>query len=208
MKRLTLLLPLLALAVAARAEDPAAKEAMESARLSEVEARILSLSTEPTEEEKRAVVSAVDALSENERIELTRRLPIVYGGQFVLDYLAHDSRKDVRLGVSLNRWTPKESLQFLCDDSEEDIRLSATNNLESVRVLRRSFPLTAFHIARVGPMKTRLLCCPVSWKSGTTIHTPPTSSTRICFDRCPPFTERTLDFRRPNRSTRPPSCGH
>ena len=136
MKRLALLLPLLALAVTARAEDPAAKEAMESARLSEVEARILSLSTEPTEEEKRAVVSAVDALSENERIELTRRLPIVYGGQFVLDYLAHDSRKDVRLGVSLNRWTPKESLQFLCDDSEEDIRLSATNNLESVRVLR------------------------------------------------------------------------
>ena len=136
MKRLALLLPLLALAVAARAEDPAAKEAMESARLSEVEARILSLSTEPTEEEKRAVVSAVDALSENERIELTRRLPIVYGGQFVLDYLAHDSRKDVRLGVSLNCWTPRESLRLLCDDAEEDIRLSATNNLETVRVLR------------------------------------------------------------------------
>ena len=53
-----------------------------------------------------------------------------------MDYLAHDSRKDVRLGVSLNCWTPRESLQFLCDDSEEDIRLSATNNLESVRVLR------------------------------------------------------------------------
>ena len=50
MKRLALLLPLLAIAAAsARAEDPAAKEAMESARLSEVEARILSLSTEPTE---------------------------------------------------------------------------------------------------------------------------------------------------------------
>ena len=137
MKRLALLLTLLALAAAsARAADPAAKEAMESARLSEVEARILSLSTEPTEEEKRAVVSAVDALSENERIELTRRLPIVYGGQFVLNHLAHDRQKSVRLGVSLNRWTPKESLQFLCDDSEEDIRLSATNNLESVRVLR------------------------------------------------------------------------
>ena len=137
MKRLALLLPLLALAAApARAEDPAAKEAMESARLSEVEARILSLSTEPTEEEKRAVISAVDALSENERVELTRRLPIVYGGQFVLNHLAHDRQKSVRLGVSLNRWTPKESLQFLCDDSEEDIRLSATNNLESVRVLR------------------------------------------------------------------------
>ena len=135
MKRLALVL--LALAAApARAEDPAAKEAMESARLSEVEARILSLSTEPTEEEKRAVVSAVDALSENERIELTRRLPIVYGGQFVLEYLAHDSRKDVRLGVSLNCWTPRESLRLLCDDAEEDIRLSATNNLETVRVLR------------------------------------------------------------------------
>ena len=136
MKRLAPPVPLLAPAVAARAEDPAAKEAMESARLSEVEARILSLSTEPTEEEKRAVVSAVDALSENERVELTRRLPIVYGGQFVLNHLAHDRQKSVRLGVSLNRWTPKESLQFLCDDSEEDIRLSATNNLESVRVLR------------------------------------------------------------------------